>query len=1481
MHTNNARQGKTLPTPFDRLKLLKHILRGTIWSLVVLYVAFTLLSHIPSVQRFAGSYVADLLSETLGTEVKIGRVDLGFLNRIIIDDVTIYDREQVEMLSVGRLSAKFDLSLLSRGIFSVSSVQLFGAKAQLYRADEASEPNFQFIVDILSNPNDTTKSNTLGLRINSLIIRNTNVSFNQKDKPLKKAFDTHHLNFSDISAHIILKYISADSLNLRVRRLSLRERSGLEVSNLSFRTAVGSQKAVLHDFALELPGSQFSVNELEATYPSGKAYDAIIAPVHLNASATLNDFAFLLPELMQFDEQLDLEMVAERDEMRTKVTDLSIASATNLLSFLGEGWIQSAGDSISLWHAQIGTLSLSRRGIALLTQLTHTDAPFLDRLGTVILSGQYRGNDDIMLGAVTNISTDIGDVELKLDYFRNQTFRAHISTDSLLLDRMMDEPQLGRIASKVDVVGNSRHIHATGSIPKFCVKGYDYRNVTIDGTYDTDNIFKSNQRARAKGLLTIDDKNLRAVIDGELQKRGRQLSLRLSSDVGKIYPQRLHLSDKWGDVLFCLLLDSDIKATDLNDAVGTINLHKLYMADSLSSYSIKDVALRSGFEGSQHFLSFEGEMGTGLLRGEFDLNTMPQSFINYVATILPTLPGLPKTTLDVDNNFNLDLQLNDTEWLRRIVGIPLTIHSPFSLHMSINDLEHQIAVDGTLPSFTYDGAYYSDAKALLTSPDDSLKCDVSVVKRMDDGSEMLVSLNANAHDNRFQTSFSWDNLSTADRVAGNLNTVTSLYTADDGNAEAHVRVLASHAIIDTVRWDIVPCDIYYKKENLVVDNFSIRNDLQHLNINGRASTLDDDTLTVEMKEVDVSYVLDLINFHPVDFDGFATGTARVSQLFGVPHAWADLVVRQFTFEGGRFGTLNAHASWNNEEEQIDIRALADDGPNAKTFINGYVSPVREDIDLQIEAQGTYVDFLQNYTTSFLTNVTGNGWGSLRLVGPLGEMDLLGDIVVDGRAHVIPLGTDYTLRKDTVRLVRNDILLRRAQVFDRYDNVAYLWGGIHHDHLSRLTFDLEIETTRFLAYDFPTLGDDSFCGTVLASGFVDMHGRPGEVTINCNATPLQSTTFTYNAAQTDVVTNQDFITWRDKATIADTTGNAAIPHSVATAYNNATDIYLNFIIDATPQSTLRLLMDSRTGDYITFNGSGALRASYHNKGAFQLFGTYSIVRGTYGITIQDIIKKNFQFKEGGTIVFGGNPMNASLQLQAIHTVNGVSLSDLNIGNSFSNNSIRVNCLMNIGGQARSPRVEFDLDFPNINNEEKQMVRSIIASEQEMNQQVLYLLGIGRFYTQGVNNAGTEQEYGQTQLAMQSFLSGTLSSQISNVISKFIKNDDWNFGANISTGNEGWNNAEYEGIVSGRMLNNRLILNGQFGYRDNARQASPSFIGDFDLRYLLQPNGNLALRVYNQTNDRYFTHSSLNTQGLGLIIKRDFNGLGDFFSRKRKK
>ena len=69
------------------MKKFKHICNGIIWTLIVLYLLLIVLMHLPSVQTFLGKEVAEALADKFGTKVEVGKVNLGFFNRIIIDDV--------------------------------------------------------------------------------------------------------------------------------------------------------------------------------------------------------------------------------------------------------------------------------------------------------------------------------------------------------------------------------------------------------------------------------------------------------------------------------------------------------------------------------------------------------------------------------------------------------------------------------------------------------------------------------------------------------------------------------------------------------------------------------------------------------------------------------------------------------------------------------------------------------------------------------------------------------------------------------------------------------------------------------------------------------------------------------------------------------------------------------------------------------------------------------------------------------------------------------------------------------------------------------------------------------------------------------------------------------------------------------------------------------------------------------------------------
>ena len=71
--------------------MFKRTIKIIIWTITGLYLAIVTLLHIPFIQNTIGECVGDALSAKLGTKVSIGRVDLGFVNRIIIDDSQMLD----------------------------------------------------------------------------------------------------------------------------------------------------------------------------------------------------------------------------------------------------------------------------------------------------------------------------------------------------------------------------------------------------------------------------------------------------------------------------------------------------------------------------------------------------------------------------------------------------------------------------------------------------------------------------------------------------------------------------------------------------------------------------------------------------------------------------------------------------------------------------------------------------------------------------------------------------------------------------------------------------------------------------------------------------------------------------------------------------------------------------------------------------------------------------------------------------------------------------------------------------------------------------------------------------------------------------------------------------------------------------------------------------------------------------------------------
>ena len=1409
------------------------------------------LLHLPPVQTFLGSTIADALSKKCGTEVNVGKVNLGFFNRIIIDNVRMLDQKGDSMIYATRLSAKVDILPLKDGKISISSAQLFGLNANVYKQDAKSPLNIQFMLDSLASK-DTTKHTPLDLHIGSVIIRHGAIAYNQRDVAAQSGvFSTQHIGVRNLSAHIVLNHLTDNDIHLLVKKISLTDKSGLELKNLSFKLDADKQKAKLSNFILELPHSSLQLEDLLASYRTddkGKLiseslqFEGGIKPSHI----TLADVACFAPVLHKWNDALLLSTHFSGTSTSARIHHLNLKTESGSIVLEAKGKANKWDNQLH-WNVNIEKLNVSGDGITHIAQNLGSKVKIpkeVLRLGNIHYQGIAHGKNITgskasknntastnMIAAKGTLRTDVGNVELDLSKNGKQ-LHAHVNTKSINLGKILDNRKMGTIAANIEAQGTAQHLIAKGNIGHFMFNKYNFRNIMLNGSYN---------KGLINGLASIADPNIKLQVEGKYNIKK------------KLYDATLYLEHLQPAVLGVKMADKE--------------------------YTLNDIHVSAKNEGADSYLDLEAPFADLHVKGRYDYATLVQSMTNMITSKLPTLPGIGKTNKKVHNDFTIQAQITSTDILQRMLGIPLQIAEPVYIDGNLSDNERSVNLYASLPAFAYNGNAYNGGKLQMHTTGDTLKVNAQIQKGLAGENGIELHVNAAAADNTLKAMLGYDNHSAKTPIKAALNAEAQFFKADGDISTARIGIQPSVVHIGNKPWQVHPAEITYSKNHLQIEDFAISHKNQKIAINGLATPNKEDSIVAELKDVDVEYIMNLINFHSVDFAGKASGKAIVKSIFNDPDAYAQLDVKDFEFEHGPLGVLHANVNFNKEESQIDIKAVADDGPEHQTLIDGYVSPKRNYIDLGIETQGTSLKFLESFCGSFMDNIQAWCKGKLNVVGDLSNINLVGDIVANGKMHMKQLGTDYSFKNLRAHAIPDDIQLLGDTIYDRKHNIAIVNGGIHHKHLTRLSYDIDLEAHNFLGYDTHEFGDNTFYGTVYATGQVGIHGKSGETIIDIDAQPEAGSIFVYNVASPEAISDKSFIHWHEIIPqLADSIPTIKEEDDI----DFSSDMRINFLINTNENLTLKLMMDAQSGDCITLNGNGVLRANWFNKGSFDMFGNYVVNHGVYKLTIQNVIKKDFEFMPGGTIAFGGNPYNAPLNLQAKYTVNGVPLSDLSIGRSFSANNIRVDCLMNITGTPQSPKVDFSMDLPTVNTDAKQMIYSIINSQEEMNQQVLYLLAIGRFYAQTNNNQASEDaaQQSQTSLAMQSFLSGTISQQINTVLSNVVKSKNWNFGANISTGDEGFNNAEYEGILSGRLLDNRLLFNGQFGYRDNAN-ATQSFIGDFDLRYLIYPNGNLAVRMYNQTNDRYFTRNSLNTQGLGLIMKKDFNGWRDLFGIKKKK
>lgn len=1425
-----------------------------------------LVTNLPASQRWLTQRASEILTKELGSDVTIGQLHFGLFNRVVLDDLCLSDQQSDTLLAATRLSAKVSLWHLTRGRIRIHHLQLFGYTIHLHRATADAPYNFQFLVDRFSS--DDEESTPLDLAVSSIIIRRGTLTHDIDDAPNTNTFTPQHICLNDLNLRASIDALTDSTYSFGIKRLSFTEaNSGFTLNGLTAQLSGDGHRHELHDFTLQLPHSTLSIPECHVEGDFSRFPNNLIATLEAEGDVTPSDLAAFYPPLHPLQQAIQLQLQATYEDNEVRLRPLILDGEgleAHIEALLPIDTTEKKLQTPKLLEIKPLRLSAatSARLLSLLgdngkgkpSVLSPSLAEMLTKLGDLQLSAHLQSAQSTALQAEADLTTTVGSAHLHGTLQDQDLFQVQLQTDDLHLQEVLgDDFPLNDLT--LDILADGR-LSEESTHAQLTAK-----NLKVLGE-------------------TIDD------IQGDISYS----------------PARLTTHTQVTDPQYSFLLDADIQnphelwlhAEEMHRIQGVVTLSNADIQTSALQYHLDQLTLYAEHARNQQTINLSGDFISAHINGAFSYNELTLLTQHMLHKALPSLIPLSEQRQrdallaeSTPQRADFDIYIWDAQPLLQFVSEDLQI--PHSGHVKGHiDTEHKdLALLVHLPHLIYDDYDLRNVHLTVQEEGDSLDTHVRL-RRMMDGNPVDFSLDANGSHDVVSTFLSWDNHSTP-AMRGELSADARFFQDEAQKVGAHILFHPTQVIVSDTTWNVHASSLRMYEDALDIYSFQVSQMGRQLVVDGRISAEATDTLHAHLHGINLEYVFALLEFDDVEFAGKATGEVVARHLLEEPQIDARLRVDNFSMNGGHLGELHLTGGFGRKDDRaIDLDAYITEPVKRQiSHVEGLIKPGHEagrGMDLDIQARHLGINFLNDFTESFLTDLTGNATGHAHIYGPFKALDLEGDLVLDTLAVTLDyLGHRYhSLGGDSVHLRPGRMYTHNLTLYDRHHRTprdlhqATLRGEVQWEHFDNIRYVFDLNAQDLLGYDFRDFGDEVFYGTVFANGNVHIAGEPGSITIDLQGSPAPGSTFTYNASTPETLTDNAFITFTSRKDNKEEADSIIRVSEVPEFLDDRIDLRLNFDLDITPNAAIRLLMDSRSDDYITLYGNGHLRATYYNKGRFQMYGTYRVDHGDYRMTLQDVLHKDFQFEQGGTIVFGGTPMNASLNLRAIYTVPSVSLNELATGSNFSESNVRVNCLMNIAGQAHSPQVTFDFDIPNVNEDVKQMVRSLISTDEERNMQVLYLLGIGRFYTYEYNNP----EQSQTNTAMNGLLSSTLSGQLSNLLANTIGNNHWNFGTNLSTGTAGWSDMDVEGMLSGRLLNNRLIINGTFGYRDTP-VSNTNFIGDFDVQWLLTPSGGVSLKAYSETNDRYFTKNALTTQGIGLQLKRDFNHFSDLFRRQKRK
>ncbi len=1406
---------------------------------------------LPFVQTQIARVATNKLNEDFGTNINIDKVAITIFGSVKLKGVLILDHHNDTLVSANRLQTNV---LSFRNIVS-SNLQFGTIKAdalnfhmKTYKGEETSNLD----VFVKSFDNGKPGSGKFRLKAGTVNVTNGRFRLTNENTPTPKALDFKQLN-GDLKNF----YIKGSDISAEIQKLSLLDHRGLFVKNLKARFSYTKTNIKLE--ALELVTAQSALKgEVILTYTREKMRDflnqvdfdfridrAYVASNELNyfynefgpdqkfyLSTTLKGPLnnFVLHNLKLLD--------AEQSEIIGTVNFRSLFDKTGPGFYMNGDFDRVASNYNNLRNIMPRILGKSLPAV-------------LEKLGAVNLTGNVvLTKTDLTTNLY--IVSELGEArtDLAIKDFNKPDLAAYtgvIDLEGFHIGQLIGQKNLTTTTAHLEVEGrgfNQKSLNTIvkGDIEQLGFNGYNYKKITIDGRM---------KWPYFKGDIISNDPNLLMTFNGLVDMSKERMEYDFHAIVDYANLALLNIMKK--DSVSVFKGDFTLKASgdNLDDMAGKLEISKLFYQNSRDDYYFNDFYVESVFdEQRERTITINStDIIEGSVKGKFKTNDLPELVENALGSLYANYsPHKVEKGQYLTFNFTI---------YNKIIGIfvpDITIGENTRIRGRINADEGDFKLAFDSPDMKVFDNYFNNISLDVDNKNPLYNTYVQVdsmrVKKYKISDFSLINVTQN------------DTLYVRSEFKGgnkqqdffNLN----LYHTIDEENRSVVGLKKSEVNFKEYLWYLNEDDrrdnkiVFNKKlTDFTIDRISLSHNQQKVELEGvlRDSTYKD--LSLKFNDVDLHKVTPSLD--SLNFGGFVNGEITLKQNRDEYKPAAAITIDGLSLNKHVLGDLSLDVYGDESLRSFKVNTSIVKGYEETFFTVGNLNIVNKQTMLELDAGFTNFDIspLEIFLSSIFPDIRGLASGRATIAGPANEPKIDGRLYIkDGGIKIGYLNTDYDFEQNAfVDLTERNIYFRQMRLTDtKYNTSAILKGTVSHEYFKNWKLDLGMESDRILVLDTEDSDDALFYGTAFINGSARVEGPTTGLLITVNAESEKGTDIKIPIGNTGNVGSNPYITFlspEDKANRE---------KGIYTETRTFNGIEMKFDLDINPDAKLEIIIDKNTGHSLSARGNGLLLLDINTLGKFNMFGDFSITEGVYNFKYGGLLDKKFVAKQGGTIVWEGDPTRARLNIEAVYKTYA-NPSVLLENPAFSRN-IPVEVSILLTGDIMNFQPDFSINFPTVSSVMKSDLDYRLSDPNTRQNQALALLATGSFISPNSVNPY-----------------GAFVERANSLFNDLLSDDDGKLDVGVNyiqaERNPYVETNSQIGVTLSSQINDRITVNGQLGVPVGGVNESV-IVGNVEIQLRLNEDGSLKARVFNRENDINFLGEGIGyTQGVGLTYSVGFN------------